>query len=764
MTKLLNLIQAIKNRPELTILLLLGFFIRIIGIHPGYFAHGDELMYGEAVYMILHKTLGMEPQILGYYPPLVAWIMLAFFVLIFIPVTFIYQIPYLISNLISSGSFVGLQSSNRFFEFLIFGHNWINAMYWGRYTTAFFGTSIIVLTYYLSYKIFNSRLTSFLAALFVTVNYRLVLNSKIGFPDIFGTFFLLTSILAILSLLEKPTYKNYIFACVAVGLSFLVKYQLYTALSIFIVHLLISLRESKLNYKKFLSNFFSKKILFGCTVTLLFIIASHYYHFQNWDRVRGMYEYQALKYGLGVNSLNIYPISYIYHVMIGSFLSLSAFGGIILGIVKKKYKVATIILAPVITYNAFVYLYYSTGGTYTRNFLAIIPILLIFSAVFISWIFEYFVFKQKIKPLKIILSSVLTIVILISIYDHLKNVYVSNQVLSHPSARIQIENWVESNIPENVTIGNYQGGFQPQEQKFLLKTFANTNEVLSFKELTEEGIHYFIVDFYIVNNSFVWWMGQPTDIALKFWSKPDGLLSQSFISLAIRELLWNHTVQAYLPRWQVPGYNYIVAKINTHSKTSFKHLKSYNFNQDIENWQKLHYFEENKNVLSYSKEFGSLLIINEKIKSNDKIRRIYSRPGALRWQSPAIGIKKGYSYKATGKIMNLHELKKDERNGFLRLDFYSEIPVHINDRSIISFVSQRVFGQNIWHEVGVEGVAPEDANYLTVSFQVDQGRIPYYLDGVEVFESDLKIQNPYQNKRYTISDDDLFNPNDGGFL
>lgn len=764
MNIILKLVQVIKNKPELTILIIAGLLVRIIGIHPGYFAHGDELMYGEAVYMLLHKTLGMEPQILGYYPPLVAWIMLILFSFVFIPATFLHQIPNLISNLISSGTIFGPQSPTNFFENSILGHNWINAMYWGRYITAFFGTGIIVLTYFISHKIFYNRLTSFLSALFVTLNYRLVLNSKIGFPDIFNAFFLLIAILAILRLFNKPTFKNYLLAWTTTGLSFLIKYQLYAALAFFIVHLLLSLRLPRLTLKKFVLHFLSKKILIGGVVTLLFVIASHYYHFQNWDRVRGMYEYQALKYGLGVNSLNIYPISYIYHIMLGSFLSLAAVGGMLLGITKKEYRVATIVLASVVIYNCFVYLYYSTGGTYTRNFLAILPLGLIFSAAFINWLWEKFMNNQKTANAKIFAFTALMIIIFLSVKDQITNTLNANQILSNPSARILVERWVNENIPAGSAIGVYLGGFSPPDNKFSIKTFSGIDEVLSFKELAAEGTQYVIVDFYILNNSFVWWMGQPTDIALRFWGKPNDLLSQSFSALATRELLWNHTVQAYLPKWQAPGYNYIVAETNDEIKTNYHPFTKYTFDKDAQGWTGLYYFEQTRNLLYYSDELGYLKILNEDIPSTGKIRRILSRPGSIRWQSPILNSHANYAYKVTGKIKNNNELKKNERNGFLRLDFYSQPPESLESRSIISFVSQRVFGESQWHEVDLEGIAPVEAKYLTVGFQVDQGKIPFYLDEVEIFESDQRIHNLYQNKKYTISDDDLFNPNDGGFL
>lgn len=743
-----------KNRPELAVLVIIGFVLRIIGTSPGYFAHGDELMYGEAVYMILNKTLGMEPQILGYYPPLVAWIMLIFFVLIFIPLNFITHIP----ELLASVSLID------YFKSDILGKNWINAMYWGRYTTVIFGTGVIVLTYYLSQKICKQRLAAFLAALFVTVNYRLILNSKIGFLDIYSVFFLLVALLAIINLYQKPTLKKYLTSWISIGSSFLVKYQIYAVPVFLFVHFLISLKSSGRNFKKFTKNFFSKGFLAGGTLILLFVAVSHYYHFQHWEKVRSLYEYQALKYGLGINNLNIFPISYIYHIMLGPLTTITALGGLILSVLQKKYRIGTVVLLLTLASICFIYFYYSTGGSYTRNFLVILPLTLIFSAAFFTLLWEKFVNRQDSKPIKILASIALSVIILFSIKDQLKNTIVATSVLTQPSSRILIEKWINENIPARSTIGVYQGGFSPDENKFNLKTFSGLNEAISFEELKEEGLEYAIVDFYIVNNNLVWWMGQPTDIGLKFWNKPNNLLSQSYSALVIRELLWSHTVQAYLPKWQMPGYNYIVAKTDKPIQREYNLYNKYNFDSGAEGWRKLYYFSETKNLLTQSNEEGSLVILNENISSTDKIRRIYARPGSIRWESPPLRSQGNYTYKVSGKIKNLDALKKDDRNGFLRLDFYPESPEGFESRAITSFVSERVFGKSEWHEVTVEGIAPENAKFFTISFQVDQGKIPFSLDEVEIFESKEKIGDVQKNERYKIFDDDFFNPNDGGFL
>ncbi len=762
------IIKKIKARPELAALVLIGFYLRIKGTNPGYFAHGDELMYGEAVLMILNKTLGMEPQVLGYYPPLVAWIMLIGFILIYIPLTIITQLPKLAINLIDYGSIFADQNAMYFFKNYILGQNWANAVYWGRHITVIFSTGTIILTYYLTLKIFKKRPVAFLAGLFVVVNYRLVLNSKIGFLDIYNVFFVLATFLSILSLYEKPTLKKYLTTWIIIGLSFLVKYQTYVIPAFMLVHVLISLKQSNRRIKMFISIFFSKGFVTGGVIAFLMVIISHYYHFQHWEKVRGMYEYQALKYGLGVNNLSIFPISYIYHIMLGPILTVTGIVGLISGFLNKKYRVATLILSSLLAPTFFLYFYYSTGGTYTRNLLVILPILLIFSAHFFTCFWTRLQNGLKNTHFKIVTLIALTIIILVSVKDQTYNAITASNKLSETSARILVEKWIANNISPGNTIGTYFSSFSPKERDFSIKSFSGVNEALSLKELEAENIEYAIIDFSMVSGPLIWWMGQPTDIGLKFWNKPDNLLSQSFNALAARELLWQSTVKAYLPKWQIPGYDYAIVKIaKNQSLLQYNLITQYSFEKDAQKWIKLNYFKDTASLLLRSSlgknNPGSLAISKEEIKT-DRIKRILTRPGMLRWESPSTKAKELFSYKLEAWVRAEEKVEKVDRNGFLRLDFYeANTEQSIESRPVISFVSERYFGNGEWKKLEVQGVAPKGTRYIRMGFQTDQAQNNYYMDNVILYQSN-SIINEKQMEYLMIDDDDLFPPNDGGFL
>ncbi len=732
-----SIINQLRKRPELALLLLVGYYLRVQGINPGYLAHGDELMYGEAVYMILNKTLGMEPQVLGYYPPLIAWLMLALFLIIFIPSTALLQQTFILKN--------------------IFGKNWSNALYWGRFITVIFSCGAIALTYFLFLRVFKSRLVAFLSSLFVTINYRLILNSKIGFLDIYNVFFLLLAILAIINLFQNPNTKNYILTSIAICLSFLVKYQIYAVVLFGIVHFFISLKIADNNSRKFLRYFLNRGVVIGGGLAIFTVTISHYYHFQHWEKVRGMYEYQALKYGMGVNILNIFPISYLYHTMLGPLLSITAIIGIFIGLAQKKYRVYTLFLLVILTIILFIYCYYSTGGTYTRNLLVALPILFGFSALALSRLVKYnktgFLF---LVPL-----------VFLSLNDQFKNAQAANEILSNDSGKAFIEKSL-SLVPKNSMLGVHQGTYSVNESEYEVKVFSGIDEVLSFRELLSENVDFAISDISGNIGSFVWWMGQPTDIAIKFWSRPFDLLSQGYVALATRELLWNHTLAANMPRWQVHGYNYALLKLQKLPQNiNYTKQIEFSFKEGLDEWTKLIFSSESKKLLnreeSGKQDPGSLSISKEEVAST-KIRRVLTRPGMVRWESPTFNVKGNHSYKIEAWIKADQDIEKISRNGFIRLDFYEKFKnQELTLRPKISFVSERYWGNKLWKKLEIEAIAPPNTKYARIGFQTDYAQSTFYVDNISIFESTSAL-DIINSKHIIIDDEDLFPPNDGGFL
>lgn len=756
----------LMGRPELLLLLVIGGLLRLIGIYPGYYAHGDEVMYGEAVYMLINKTLGMESQFL-WYPPLVAWIMLFFFLFLFIPLTIIGK--FFIGS-------VDFDNFTKFFNSEVLGQNWISAMYWGRYVTVFFSIGVILLTYLLSYRLFKNRLIAFLSSFFVTVNYRLVLNSHVGFLDIYNVFFLLLSFFAILFLFERQSFKTYLFAWMSVALLFLVKYQIYSLVTIVLVQILISWKNGK-DILEIWKKLFNKYFVTGGVMALVVILFAHFYYFQHWERVVSLNQYQALKYGVGINTLNIFPLSYFYHVGVGPILSVTFLIGLGLGLLKKEYQ-RSWILFPSLLVAGFLYLYFTRGGFYTRNFLAILPLIFIFSSLPFAYLWNKLAGLKLFRNMRFLFLTGLIFLVFLSVKDQINNSITVDKILSRVSNKVAMQSFVDKNLPSDVFFAGHPNSPSPQNNQTKLINLQDSRMFFSLREFLDEGLDYVLVDFDVLGSDFVWWMGVSPDIGVKFWNKPNDLLSQSYTALATRELLWTSTVKAYLPQWQIPGYSYALTKINKQEKLrDLEPVVKYDFNESKEGWQKLYFFpilEDYLKIGGTDEDNAGWLMIDKGINLNTLTTKKYFKPGTIRWQSPVLEAEELHGYQIAGLIKNEENLAQNIRNGFIRLDFYSERKQGtssayqdkpsqlLTDRPIISFVSKRVWGESRWQPVEIQALAPPNAKFMTVSFQSDFPVSNLFLDMIEIKKT--KDTLPDEVPHVTIPDENFFSPNDGGFL
>lgn len=82
-----------------------------------------------------------------------------------------------------------------------------------------FGVGGVVLTYILGKRL-GGYWTGIFSSLYLTVNYRSVLNGHLGLPsDVYNAFFLLLAIIYILAYFRKPGVNGAITAGIFIGLS-----------------------------------------------------------------------------------------------------------------------------------------------------------------------------------------------------------------------------------------------------------------------------------------------------------------------------------------------------------------------------------------------------------------------------------------------------------------------------------------------------------------------------------------------------------------
>ena len=198
------------NLVVFSLIILVASILRFVGSNPGYppYHSDDGISYSAASSMIVNGNL--DP--LRYdYPTMTPLTNYIFYKTFFIPLEWS---KFLIRNVLNYP--VGyLEIPNDpiklhdFFYRETLGDSWINALFWGGYVTGLFGVLVVVATFFIARRLYSTR-AGLIALFLVAINYRHVLNSHLGLPDIYNAFYLLLSFWFTLNVFEKPTGKNYL--------------------------------------------------------------------------------------------------------------------------------------------------------------------------------------------------------------------------------------------------------------------------------------------------------------------------------------------------------------------------------------------------------------------------------------------------------------------------------------------------------------------------------------------------------------------------
>ena len=171
--------KLLRKNIILIVILIIAILLRFLAVKPGFNQyHGDETaIWGAALHMVKNSTY--DPSRYDY--PATTMIINAFaFKTFFIPVSWFKYYVLNFSKVID-GTLNLIPTKlevNRLFDLYIAGERGVNAIFWARYVTAFFGIGTIFLTYLLSKKMFG-KTVGLIAALFLTFNYRNVMNSHL---------------------------------------------------------------------------------------------------------------------------------------------------------------------------------------------------------------------------------------------------------------------------------------------------------------------------------------------------------------------------------------------------------------------------------------------------------------------------------------------------------------------------------------------------------------------------------------------------------
>lgn len=746
----------IANNKILSSILVLAAFLRFVGVYPGYHPyHSDEGMsYSSAIEMI--RNLSIDPGRYDY-PSLIPLIHAIAYILLFIPV-------FIIKSLLFSPGDLPTKGKNiiELWQQVVVQNQQTHVLFWGRYVTAAFGVGVVFLVYLVAKNFFSTKDGSAfsrgrkigLAAAFLTaVNFRQVLNSHLGLPDIYNAFFLLLAIFSFSILLKHGTLKNYLLSGISIGLFFSTKLQTFLLPGFLVTHAFVVWATTTYKTpKNLIKSLFSKGFLIGLLIIPIVILLINPYHLIKWESFRAQESYNLLKYRLGINMLNIFPISYLYHIGLGWAISLFVILGAFLSIFR--YSRSTLILLSIILPFLYFFFYYSGGGYYTRNFVTIIPLLLIFAGVF-SVEFCEFMLRRK------VFSNIAIVVILLFISSNsINNSLINAYYFSKPWGFKEAHAWAKVNIPEKTKVVSHPWDNYPRDKELEIIPFE-INEVFSVSEMREDGAQYGFLNMDWLTLGAYWWMNRSTRESLEFWKKPNELLSNTYSTVASQELA-RFSVAKFVKPWQAPDMNFLIVKIPPKPEVPDKVLVS-NFP-----------FEKEEDLSSWSLIDGDLGEA-KKILFDPKIGK--DSPGSLKFEngvrrfpvvratSQLLPVSEGRAIIVEGWIKSGNVLTKKARDGFLRIDFFKDqTEITLLTVSLQSNVSSRFFGGTDWERQELIVFPPRDAKFMTAGMQVNNDG-EFWLDDLKIYQSKEQVEDPREREPYIdyrIPDDILFPYSQGG--
>ncbi len=706
------------------LILLFATVLRFMSINPGYHSnHADEVnIYTTAITMF--KADNFAPFRYEY-PPLPAYINLFAYRLFFIPLaTLRYDI--INFNKVLDGVLplrMTPLAYTRFLQLEIFGDREINVLFWGRAITALFGVGVVFVFYKIGEKLYNKQV-GLLTSFFVAVNYREVFNSHFVLPDIYNVFFLGLAVLLTLRVWKKPSFKNYLIASLACGLSLSTKYQFFSFTPLLLVHVYRIIDAKGFNNR--LKVLFDPAALITPFVIGLVFVFLNPYFFIHYDIAGPQLAYVALKYQFGRKILDFFPISYLYHYGLGQAISILTLFGLFFIFVKGIRR--ALFLYSVLLPFFFITIYYSDGGFYTRNFVSIIPFLLIFPSVLLVE-----VSKRYFKKLGPILLGVL--VILLS-YGNIKNDFIVLTNYSNPWNKYTVLTWITKNIPKGSKIAAHSS--VPLPDYYFTRLPYDSYPAVSLEELRGEGADWAVTSLDWTTNDFYWWMVQDTVHSLIYWNRPIYTLEQSYGALSIREMQ-DFGVYSLISSPYAPDSDFLVVHLPVYTVKSKTLEKEFNFEKDGEGWMK-------KGTTNLLWKDGSLVI-----------NMGGTADPFTKWESPVFTINgNGFQmdYKARTDEDETGTLK---REGFLFAAFYkSESDANLNKNKVAVRLTPRNDIYNKWINGSLVGTIPVNAHYMKIGFQVYNSALSTVrLSDVKIYSANVQNET-IGTKHIDINPDVIF--------
>ncbi len=727
-------LKVISQDKLLTSIIILALFVRFLGLYPNFLNHPDEpgiQVYAQKVFLNIVRSGNFDPESYKYGT-------LSFYLnaLVYIPITLA---SYILDSL---GSLIAPSVAHKILPFKEYVLNlgfekYGSLILWSqRAITALLGTFSVILIYLISKKLFGKPV-GYLAAIFLALAPLHVRDSHYVTTDVPSLFFVLLALFFMTDIYKSGKWNSYILSGLFIGISTTVRYFPVALLAYPFACFLDQNKTKKWLLKIIIGSVF---VLIGIFIGLpfLFLNPNDKLLFQKdlekfvlpwYSTSLSAYAVSLMGYLVSFGKQTLPSLSELiptrYFPFFSSYIFFNAFGIIpsilaVVGTALMLFKYPKLFLfVMIIPLFTFIYITSFLHLAYTRLAIPLIPFLAICAGITLTTLFNLIKRNAPHSVYILISIAILSLSLYYPLTQSVSSSFACNQKTVYQEAR----DWIAGNIPANSKIAVKTYIAFPSIDYTVSEIKPDGN--FSLEEVRDLGYDYAFINVGVLDGYYLYPFSQI------YFVPPERLYQNAFVKLALKEYQTrsNFLKQVTKPKmcddtaitfYKIfPGSSPAKHVIKTFAFDNASDLKSWAF----DNYEaKLSKAEALFNKNEGQKQKGSAEIIWQSIS--------FTGP---RLVSPKIPIQIGKIYTFSGWIKTNQALNPNERDGFLRMDFYRQNDDVLLPGRVIA-LSKRTYGEPNWRFFSITQKAPNGSSFLTLSLQVNGSKQSgsFYFDDLKL--------------------------------
>lgn len=730
------LLELMNRNKILTLILFIAFAVRLMGLYPNFINHPDEgwvqTYSAKLFYNIITK---------GDFNPYTYKYGSFIFYLATIPYFPITLASYLAESVQSAIlPFATAHSMPSFVEYVArIGYNQHQTLiFWSqRALVSLLGIASVAILYLIAKKLFNKPIALLAAFSFAIFPFH-VRDSHYLTTDVPATFFTLLALLFMVYLLKTGKLKWYLLSGFMIGFSTAVRY-FPIALFVYPIAILLDKQKNKIWPLKIMLGFIAVPIGVFVGLPYLFLNPQSHTIFQQ-DMEKWVLPWYSTTISTYVQSLasfvlssgqgilpNIatlapdkffpYYASFIFFRGLGPLPTIASLLG--LGITLIKFPKQFIFLS-IIPFITFVYISSYMHAQYERLAIPVTPFLALYIAVFIytflNWIKQFNAIKTKV---------IFGIVFLAVFYYPFTQSFVSSWACGQKTVYQQSQEWIADNMPDNPKVA------YKTYVSFPSKPFDKLIEIKPTENFSLEEVRYTGSDYAFINKSNA--LGYyayrfDTD----FFIPPNDIYQNNLVLLSLYEYKTRGILLKKLSKPDMCAQdNLLFYKLPSPIPESKNLIRNFSFAtiNDMKFWHLQTYSIPSKKV-------EMLYVKNESVENGSleyKWENTSYTPPKI--ASQKIKVMGGKVYTFSGWIKSSQFLKSNERDGFLRIDFYKNPEAKVILPGDAVALSPRIYGDSEWKKISVSAIAPNGSSFAVISLNViaTKSSGSFYFDNLQFF-------------------------------